>query len=104
MASTLWASQTAIERFRDLFAPGYSMARAKTELISLTEQARKTQDRGPRGEELWLTGTNEEVLLVVKRDPPPRHRVSRPNSLPTIVTVLRRRADDVVEWEPDPAA
>jgi hypothetical protein len=78
----LWASDMAIDRFNERFCPGYPRSRARRELLAIAEQARKTDERAPRGEEIWRGGTDGEVMLVVKQD-------RRRGMMPTIVTVVR---------------
>lgn len=83
MGRALWASDQAVSRFRDLFCPGFGYAHARRELVTLCEQARRTPERVGAGEEVWRTGTSDEVCLIVRR-PSPGAR-----ELPTVVTVMR---------------
>jgi len=77
----LWASEVAIDRFRERWCPGFSLGHARRELLAIAAQAKRTDARAPDGHEIWRAGTNGEVRLVIARDSGPRR-----NS--TIVTVL----------------
>lgn len=96
--ANLWVSQNAAERFQERFCPGYSLVHAKAELITLTQQARKTNERSPRGQQIWRAGERGEVRLVVEPD---RGR----GLMPTVVTVLPAEVVDVEEdpWGGDAA-
>lgn len=71
----------AIERFRERIAPGFPFFRARREMYALMTNARRTHARTLDGQEIWRTGTNDEVLFIIKNDPSNKnHRV--------IVTVM----------------
>lgn len=77
----LWASEAAIDRFRERWCPGFTFSHAKRELLTIAAEARRTDSRAPDGHEIWRAGTNGEVRLVIARDGGTRFA-------PTIVTVL----------------